>query len=1014
MQERLLKKLQALPAEFRGVPFWAWNNRLEPEILREQIHAMHKMGFGGFFIHSRFGLKTPYLGRKWFDCVRICIEEAEKLGMHAWLYDEDRWPSGTAGGRVTADRRYAMRGLDYEILDRADFQENDLAHFALSCKNGTVDSWRRIRHADELHPEEKFIRFTVKTAPPQGGYNNQPYLDTMNPEAVREFIRVTHESYKTELGDSFRLVPGFFTDEPEYRAFSFKHIWTDSLPQLFHTRYGYDLLDHLPELFFELRGCRTSKVRLNFHELATELFVNAYARQLGEWCERNGLAFTGHILGEDDLFSQMQSTGSAMRFYEYMQIPGIDILSEHWNLYAAAKQCSSVARQLGRPLRLCELYGCTGWDFPFEGHKAIGDWLIALGINLRVHHHFWYSMEGESKRDYPASISLHSPWHEKYHFVEDYFARINAILSEGEEVRHILVIHPIESIWFGRPLESYRKEAQININGYFVHTGQEKHREMSRLQGITDYLLGGHLDFDYGDEALLARHANIGNQTLEVGNAAYKAVVIPELLTIRKTTLELLRRFAENGGSVFYIGRVPEFVNGERSSLSSEIYALFKQMNLTDIPGELNRKFREVSFQSDGREAEALLHNLHRMREMESLFICNASMLPNAAIHQSPRVAERRIEYQDVQISWRLPHSRQVYELDLNTGMFRNVKTEFKDGHMIFHSQFPRLASRLFLASEEHFPTVPDVSHASESGSEITFEKFGYEMSEDNLLVLDSPEYSINGSGYHQAEHFLALDEKIRKMLELPPRSIMEPQPWFGHGLSKATLALRLRYRFSCRVNPEEIYLGVEMPSRWNFTLNGVPLSVTDCGQWCDSAIRKIRLPHLREGENLLEMGAEYGADSGLESLFLIGQFGVDENDTLVSLPATLQSGDWRQQGFPYYAGNMAYKTYFESSGESMMLNISDWSGAALGISLDKSPEILLGWPPYQLRLFPGKGTHELRIIVYGHRRNALGPFYAEAHPYLITPRTFREQVSSRKRTVPCGLVKITAIREQA
>ena len=94
MQKETLKTLQhefKNPGSlFRGAPFWAWNGKLEPEELRRQVRLMKEMGLGGFFMHSRVGLDTPYLSDQWFDCVRACCEEAEKLGMKAWLYDEDR------------------------------------------------------------------------------------------------------------------------------------------------------------------------------------------------------------------------------------------------------------------------------------------------------------------------------------------------------------------------------------------------------------------------------------------------------------------------------------------------------------------------------------------------------------------------------------------------------------------------------------------------------------------------------------------------------------------------------------------------------------------------------------------------------------------------------------------------------------------------------------------------------------------------------------------------------------
>ena len=44
--------------------------------------------------------------------IRHCIDEAKDNQMLAWLYDEDRWPSGTAGGRVTAGKpEHARKSL---------------------------------------------------------------------------------------------------------------------------------------------------------------------------------------------------------------------------------------------------------------------------------------------------------------------------------------------------------------------------------------------------------------------------------------------------------------------------------------------------------------------------------------------------------------------------------------------------------------------------------------------------------------------------------------------------------------------------------------------------------------------------------------------------------------------------------------------------------------------------------------------------------------------------------------
>ena len=73
--------------KYRSLPFWSWNDELEPDKLVKQIEWMDENGIGGFFMHARGGLKTEYLGKKWFQCVDACAKRAKELGMEAYAYD---------------------------------------------------------------------------------------------------------------------------------------------------------------------------------------------------------------------------------------------------------------------------------------------------------------------------------------------------------------------------------------------------------------------------------------------------------------------------------------------------------------------------------------------------------------------------------------------------------------------------------------------------------------------------------------------------------------------------------------------------------------------------------------------------------------------------------------------------------------------------------------------------------------------------------------------------------------
>ena len=96
----IAKNFENPGAEYRGKPFWSWNGELRGEELVRQAHVMKEMGLGGYFMHSRAGLITEYLGDEWFKLINEVADAAEADGMEAWLYDEDRYPSGSTHSRV--------------------------------------------------------------------------------------------------------------------------------------------------------------------------------------------------------------------------------------------------------------------------------------------------------------------------------------------------------------------------------------------------------------------------------------------------------------------------------------------------------------------------------------------------------------------------------------------------------------------------------------------------------------------------------------------------------------------------------------------------------------------------------------------------------------------------------------------------------------------------------------------------------------------------------------------------
>jgi hypothetical protein len=180
-----------------------------------------------------------------------------------------------------------------------------------------------------------------------------------------------------------------------------------------------------------------------------------------------------------------------------------------------------------------ELYGVTGWDFTFRGHKLQGDWQAALGVSVRVSHLYWVSMKGEAKRDYPACIGHQSPWYKEYTYIEDHFARVNTAMTRGKPIVRVGVIHPIESYWLRFGPKEQTAAIREEMNDQFMQ--------------LADWLLFNLIDYNYICEANLPAQSN---GTTKVGCMQYDTIIVPNLLTIRGTTLEFLKNFKANGGKV--------------------------------------------------------------------------------------------------------------------------------------------------------------------------------------------------------------------------------------------------------------------------------------------------------------------------------------------------------------------------------------------------------------------------------------------------------------------------------
>jgi len=553
--------------EYGPTPFLALNSDLAPNRLVWSLEELARAGMAGVFLHPRTGLEIEYLSEKFFERIGIAIETCARLGLKAWLYDEYNWPSGPAAGKLLAGRpEFRQKYLDYLVLKKpraskpVNLPGEFVAVFSLADGAERVEGdfkgkqialpWMRgpalIFYQAECR-DKMFANSCAGWIRPEPGY-----IDLMNPKAGAEFIRLTHEQYAARFFTHFgKTIPGIFTDEPQnYNGFP----WSQAFCTRFLDEHGYDPVDQLYLLVVDRDNY--INYRIQYYSLAGRMMDEGFYQPISRWCRERNLILTGHLGMEERITQIAVNHGGLHSHLSQMQMPGIDALNVGdgitgglGNMEApnfACKMASSISALHGHDRTLCEAGGGAGWQMRLSDFKQMSDWLFGLGINFLLPHQVLLSTKGLRKRDFPPSHFWQEPWWEYYGDFSNYVRRVSWLLSQGERLSEIAVLIPCSAF-----------KALSRGRG---HKTEELAQLSSQIEELTRVLVQCQREFDY----LFEESAIEGGVSVEEGKICgagreYKILVVPSVAVMEKSSLELIERFLEQGGMVFFLGPLPEY-----------------------------------------------------------------------------------------------------------------------------------------------------------------------------------------------------------------------------------------------------------------------------------------------------------------------------------------------------------------------------------------------------------------------------------------------------------------------
>jgi len=1016
------------PLEMGILPFWFWNGKLEERELEWQLHEYRDKGITGLFIHGRFGLAVPYLSDEWFERTKFVIEKAKEIGVDIWIYDEMNWPSGTADKQVI--RKYphlAQKYLELVALnvdgplftfleasdDRYVNTGNSKPIAAFACRAEEFE--HGIKNLIDLTPSLSFEKVIPWEAPP-GKWKLlyflekeiDYYIDVLNPEATERFLELTHEKYKQAIGKDFGgTVPGFYTDEP---AMHYYHVgidnfvvpWSSQMFKIFRQRRGYDLRPYLPALYASM-GEETARIRYDFWRTLTEQYNDTYYKRIREWCDANGVLFTGHLLFEEWLRLQARCEGNIFKYLKNMHITGVDHLypkigtPDEPDQHVAIKVGSSAAHHYGSQRLLCESMGGTYWDCTLERMKWIANWEYVLGVNLFNNHGYHYSIEGERKRDWPPSQFYHHTWWKYYDQFTTYMARLGHVLSGGRHVAKILILYPINSIWTNYVPQS-RNDVGDVIEADFYY--------------LTDTLLRLHYDFDYVDEDVL-NEASIKDGRICIADEEYSVLIIPPMTHIKQATFDAIRRFVKAGGAVIADTLLPLELLESNQAAPPQVKELFG-VDPTDLMDDFRKKNPITITKKNATEKVFTIHGqgLHQQKKSETLqTLLNQCITPDVTISRGEVFYLHRIkdnydlyffvntsqeEIGRVEISFERTGIPELW--DPHSGNVTPINVyRLEAGRLVLQLEFAASASWIVVIKDEKaslhvseanievtdFNGQTIIGYASDGEGDIHAkvdtpegvrllraarreslpplilgEQFTFRPEGDNVFILNHWKMRFEEGVYIDAEYADPdYDDSVWLDVTAGAWEMQLPQERESSGYP---VTLWYRTFFQIESMPPNTRLLVDGFSGREFHLyiNGEEQSDRGIRSRIDAEIREVDIrPFLREGTNTIAVCliVENRTSGILDLLKIIGDFSLTPNGKgflIDGQPGYLQVGSWTGQGYPFYSGTGIYETEVAIPDEylegRLFLEV-DCGEDVLEVSLNGGEGSIIPWHPYRL-----------------------------------------------------------------
>ncbi len=656
--------------------WWWFGPQATEEGITYELEQMKKQGLAGVEMEWMAPLEPdnnfPFLSPEWEKMTTFAVHKAKELGMRVDFMLGSGWPYGgpwitpelaatcitATTSEVVGPDRYGQKipgeiGQHEKLVGL--FAAKVLGSGDVLDPTSVVDLRPYLRDTDPNYwaithqaigwevPEGRWRIMAFKQAPTREAVrvaaigDEGLVMDHLSRKALDKHIEVVGGALKKIVGDEFgKTVRAMFCDSFEIIVPLNRFNWTDGFLDEFQKRKGYDLMPHLPALWYDL-GDKTPYVRHDFIHVQSQLIIDNFFIPLREWCEAN------------QLLSRVQAHGSIgelLQSYASNSIgEGEQVTRREPQVSMHRKNATSSAHIYGKPLTSAESFTfLSDYGYPssyryvvnLELLKAVLDPSLRDGYTEIINHGYCYNDPDDSTEPFhemfASSVIRHTePWWQYYHQFSSYVGRCCSLLSQGRFVGDVAILSPIED---GLEQSQSRRSTRTSIP-----------RRMIKWGDIAPIVVRNGFDFNLINDQVLVERSSLENGKLVIEKMEHSVLILPRMKYLPLKSMERVRDFCQSGGTVIAIDRLPEFSTGftgyaeNNAKLQGIVAEMFGVIPIhdsiirnkfgngqavllrseTDLPKILRERL-QPDFQLE-KPAEAVLHLHRRAGDSEIYFV---------------------------------------------------------------------------------------------------------------------------------------------------------------------------------------------------------------------------------------------------------------------------------------------------------------------------------------------------------------------------------------------------------